>query len=195
MHYFYPKDELQNCPRGFNLLPIVPVDGDKTKFKTEMSLTPFHDYEKDVIRISDPHFIDKSSTIELTSYLLLRKGEEWLTIESNVLGKHTRRVGLLDCLVNRGEEQRVYSYNFNSIRTGMSGGEKSIVVLGYIITDDKVIFINRFDFTGEPSFVNKSSNFVPVAYKDLFSDEFLKVQGLDELSKFVVSNLRDVLDV
>ena len=193
MYFYFPKEELKNCPKGFNLLPIRKSETDDSKYRTDLSLTPFHDYERDVIRISSKEYIDTSKALELTSYLLLRCGDDWLTIDSEVLGEKKQRIGLLEELVNRGEEQRVYSYNFNSIKTGLESGDKAIVVLGYIVTDDKVIFVNRFDFPQMPSFINKNNKFVPIKYKDLFSKEFLDSPDLDELSKFVATNIRDVL--
>ena len=193
MYFYFPKSELKNCPKGFNLLPIVRSEEDPTKFKTDLSLTPFHDYEKSIIQISNKEYVDTRKCVELTSYLLLRCGEDWLIIESSILDKKTLRVGLLEEFVNRGEEQRVYSYNFNSIRTGMSAGEKAVVVLGYIVTDDRVIFVNRFDFPDVPAFLNKNAHFTKITGEELFSEDFLNRECLDKHSKFIISCIKDVL--
>lgn len=192
MYFYFPKEELKNCPEGFNLLPVVRSKDDPEKFRTELGLTPFHDYERDVVRISDKRFVDKASTMEVTSFLLMHHKDGWLVIDNKT--DESTRVGFLPELVNRGEEQRVYTFNFNSIRTGMETGEKSMIVLGYIVTDDKIIFVNRFDFPNMPTFINKHNSFRLVPGKELFSSEFIEENNLDDLSKFVLKSIGEMID-
>jgi hypothetical protein len=129
----------------------------------------------------------------MNSYLLLRYGDKWLVIDSHVEGEDYARVGLIPDFINRGDESRFYSYNFNSIQTGISSGQKTVVVLGYAILDDQVLFINRFDFEDEPSFRNKNCTFMSYSAQEYFSDAVIKNDRLDDKSKLVLKFLRDVL--
>ena len=127
------------------------------------------------------------------SYLLLRYKDEWLVIDSKIPGDEGMRAGLLNYFVNRGEETRVFSYNFSAIHTGMKNGEKAIAVLGYIVREDSVIFVTRFDFDQEPKFINKNCNFIKYSTEDFFGEKLLKNKKLDENSKFVLSSMGDML--
>lgn len=195
MLFYYPKHFVENAPKGFNLLPIAPSEEDEGKYRADLSLTPFYNYEKEVIRISDGRYIDKSQTVELVSFLLLRYDKSWLTISSSEGGKYTEQAGLLDNYVNRGEEQRIYSYNFNQIKTGITEANQPIAVIGYIITDDKVIFVNRFDFPKQPSFISKSQikTFNAVSHEELFSPKVYDSPAMGEVSRFVISSMADVI--
>ena len=195
MLFFYPKEKLENCPRGFNVLPLVETE-EPGKYRSDLSLTPFYDYEKDVISISDARYIKREDTVELLSYLLLRHKDDWLVIDSKIAGDDGLRAGLLNYYVNRGDETRIFSYNFSAMHTGMKSGEKAIAVLGYIVREDSVIFVNRFDFDpnqDEPKFINKNCNFIRYSTEDFFSDKLLKQKRLDDNSRFVVSSMSDML--
>ena len=72
MLQFFPKELLKNCPKGFNMLPLVKVEGEEKKYKTDLSLTPFYNYENDVILCSNPDYLDKDKVLPMNSYLLLR---------------------------------------------------------------------------------------------------------------------------
>lgn len=193
MLQFFPRKLLKNCPKGFNMLPLVKVEGEEKKYKTDLSLTPFYNYENDVVLCSDPEYLDKEKVMPLNSYLLLRFGDKWLVIDSHVEGEDYSRIGLIPEFINRGDESRFYSYNFNSIQTGISSGQKTVVVLGYAILDDQVLFINRFDFEEEPTFRNRNASFIPYEPAEFFSDELVNNERLDENSKMVLKFLRDVL--
>ena len=193
MLQFFPRKLLKNCPKGFNMLPLVKVEGEEKKYKTDLSLTPFYNYENDVVLCSDPEYLDKEKVMPLNSYLLLRFGDKWLVIDSHVEGEDYSRIGLIPEFINRGDESRFYSYNFNSIQTGISSGQKTVVVLGYAILDDQVLFINRFDFEEEPTFRNRNASFIPYEPTEFFSDELVNNERLDENSKMVLKFLRDVL--
>ena len=193
MLQFFPRKLLKNCPKGFNMLPLVKVEGEEKKYKTDLSLTPFYNYENDVVLCSDSEYLDKEKVLPLNSYLLLRFGDKWLVIDSHVEGEDYSRIGLIPEFINRGDESRFYSYNFNSIQTGISSGQKTVVVLGYAILDDQVLFINRFDFEEEPTFRNRNASFIPYEPAEFFSDELVNNERLDENSKLVLKFLRDVL--
>ena len=197
MLYYFPKEELKFCTKGFNLIPVEEVkdkDGN-TVYRADLSVTPFHDYDNSVVRISDKRYLKEDLVAELCSYVLLRYDNKWLVINSSVSGENKKRIGLLEDYVNRGEEQRVFSYNFNSIKTGMESGDKSLAVLGYIVLEDlsKVIFINRFDFPQMPEFLNQKMSFEELGYEDLFSEKFLENAELDDISKFVASSIKDLI--
>ena len=194
MQQFFPRELLKSCPKGFNMLPLVKVEGEEKKYKTDLSLTPFYNYENDVIICSNGEYLDKDKVVPLNSYLLLRYGDQWMSIDSTIPGDDGARVGLIPDFINRGDESRFYSYNFNSIQAGVSSGTKTVVVLGYAILDDQVLFINRFDFEDEPVFRNKNCSFIPHTPQEFFSEEFVNGNDrLDENSKLVLSFLRDVL--
>lgn len=193
MQQFFPKELLKNCPKGFNMLPLVKVEGEEKKYKTDLSLTPFYNYENDVILCSNPEYLDKEKVLPMNSYLLLRYSDKWLVIDSHIEGEDFARVGLISEFINRGDESRFYSYNFNSIQTGISSGQKTVVVLGYAILDDQVLFINRFDFESEPSFRNRNVIFTPYSPVEFFSDALIENERLDMNSKMVLKYLRDVL--
>jgi hypothetical protein len=72
MLQFFPKALLANCPKGFNMLPLVKVEGEEKKYKTDLSLTPFYNYENDVILCSNPEFLISDRVLPVNSYLLLR---------------------------------------------------------------------------------------------------------------------------
>jgi hypothetical protein len=116
-----------------------------------------------------------------------------LIIDSYVSGEDGSRAGLIPDFINRGDEARYYSYNFNSIQTGISSGQKTVVVLGYAILDDQVLFINRFDFEEEPTFRNRKCNFVHYTPQEFFSDAVIENERMDDNSKMVLKLLRDVL--
>ena len=175
------------------MLPLVKVEGEEKKYKTDLSLTPFYNYENDVVLCSDSEYLDKEKVLPLNSYLLLRFGDKWLVIDSHVEGEDYSRIGLIPEFINRGDESRFYSYNFNSIQTGISSGQKTVVVLGYAILDDQVLFINRFDFEEEPTFRNRNASFIPYEPNEFFSDELVNNERLDANSKLVLKFLRDVL--
>ena len=193
MLQFFPKELLKNCPKGFNMLPLVKVEGEEKKYKTDLSLTPFYNYENDVILCSNAEYLDHDKVLPMNSYLLLRYGDKWLMIDSTVEGEDGSRAGLIPEFINRGDESRFYSYNFNSIQTGISSGQKTVVVLGYAILDDQVLFINRFDFEDEPTFRNRHCSFIPYTPQEFFSDAVINNKRLDKNSKLVLNFLRDVL--
>lgn len=195
MQQFFPKELLVNCPKGFNMLPLVKVEGEEKKYKTDLSLTPFYNYENDVVLCSNPDYLDKERVLPMNSYLLLRYGDSWLLIDSQVEGEDYSRVGLIPEFINRGDESRFYSYNFNSIRTGISSGQKTVVVLGYAILDDQVLFINRFDFEDDPVFWNKKMSFIKYEPAEFFSDTLINNERLDENSRLVLRFLHDVIPV
>ena len=195
MLQFYPKELLKNCPKGFNMLPLVKVEGEENKYKTDLSLTPFYNYENDVILCSNAEYLDKKKVIPINSYLLLRYNGNWLVIDSHIQGDDGVRVGLIPDFINRGDETRNYSYNFNALQSGVSSGQKTVVVLGYAIFDDQVLFINRFDFEDEPSFRNRNCVFEQYTAQEFFSDAVLGNSRLDNNSKLVLNFLRDVLPV
>lgn len=193
MLQFFPKALLKNCPKGFNMLPLVKVEGEEKKYKTDLSLTPFYNYENDVVLCSNGDYLDRSKVLPMNSYLLMRYGDKWLMVDSTVEGEDGARAGLIPEFINRGDESRFYSYNFNSIQTGVSSGQKTVVVLGYAILDDQVLFINRFDFEEEPSFRNHNCNFIQYSPQEFFSEAVISNERLDKNSKLVLKFLRDVL--
>lgn len=192
MYFYYPKERMKNCPEGFNLVPIVKVSDNPIQYKATMELTPFYDYERDVIQISNKDFINTGNTVEVVSYLLLHYEDSWLVIDDRLT--KTTRIGLLPDVVNRGEEQRVYSSNFSLIRTGMETGSKPMVLLGFINLPDKVIFISRFDFQKMPSFITSEKKFRQVPKEELFQDKFQKENDLDEVSTMIFNYLKDTIN-
>lgn len=191
MYYYFPKEDLKNCPEGFNLLPVVRSKEDPTKFHTDLSLTPFSSYEKSIIRISDRNFIDTSKVLEVSSYLLLHCAKDWLAVSNT--SKDLFQAGLLPELVNRGEEQSVYTYNFNSIRSGLTSGDKTMVVLGFIITPTNVIFVNRFDFPTMPQFLTNHKKFVSIPSTEFFTSA-RNSYNFDSLSDFILESIGDTLE-
>lgn len=188
MYLYFPKDLLSSYPEGFSILPAEKVQDNPPRFKVNMDMTPFHHYERDTIQITDKRYIDKESTVEMLSYLLMRYGDGWLVIDNEM--DHTTRIGLLPNPVNRGEEQRVYSQNVSSIRTGMGEAQLTLLVLGYLITQDKVTFISRFDFEHMPEFLTPGYKFRLVPGKTLFTEQFEKDNNLDVTSKHLLAQMR-----
>ena len=193
MLQFFPKELLRNCPKGFNMLPLVKVEGEEKRYKTDLSLTPFYNYENDVVLCSNADYVRSDLLLPMNSYLLLRYQNEWLMIDSKVEGEDSVRAGLIAEFINRGDESRYYSYNFNSFHTGISSGQKAVLVMGYAILEDQVLFINRFDFEAEPSFKNRKCTFQKFSAQDFFSEKTLKTKRLDDNSKLVLGFLQDMV--
>jgi hypothetical protein len=175
------------------MLPLSKIEGEEKKYKTDLSLTPFYNYENDVVLCSSDECVDHSKVIPLNSYLMLRYGGSWLAVDSKVTMDDHLRVGLIPEFINRGDESRYYSYNFNAIATDVSQGTKTVVILGYIILEDQVLFINRFDFEDDPSFRNHKCQFVPFTPQEFFSEKVLSDPRLDKNSQLVMSLMGDVI--
>jgi hypothetical protein len=193
MQLFFPKEKLKNSPKGFNLIPIRRQPNDDpnapAQFRAELDITPFHDYEKDVIRVSHPEAIDPGYAVEMLTFVLMRHDKNWLVVKN---ADGAVNAGLLPELVNRGDEQRVISNMLNTVNIGEAPGEKGIAVLGYIIEDDRVIFMLRFDFNEMPSFNTRKKTFEMVPVEDFFNPDYIKDTNFDELSRAILIEAEDI---
>lgn len=187
MKFYFPNEKLQLCPLGFNLIPMKKVQENPDKYRPDLSSSPFADYTHDVISISDERFINTDKVKELTSYVLLHCDDGWLVVDEP---DGSTRLGLLKIPVNRGEEANVYSLSFNAINTGEMSGNQPIIILGYFNDLNKVIFVGRFDFSSVPFFVSSPEVMRLIQADYLLSEDFVKKEKLDPLSKRVAEALR-----
>lgn len=187
IYHFYPKDRLENTLKGFNQIPIIRDQENPNMARVDLKLTPFSEYEKDVITISNPDFIDKSKVLELQSFVLMQCGDKWLKIDD----AGTDRIGLLTNPVNRGLESQEISSNLGAIKLQESAGEKNLTIIGYILEDTRIVFLLRFKFDGLPQFMSKKRKFIELSNEVFFNIECYN--NLQPFSKTVLEAIDDTL--